>query len=85
MRQPPFGTAMAEVLLKLTNPTYSDGVWVSNGDRALFENRAMTYAVCQRLARGGYLDETINETGTASTYRVNSQGQLKAEELRYGR
>lgn len=80
MRRIPFGTAQTEVLLRITNPKWCDGAWAERGSPVLYENRAMTQAVCQSLAAHGLLDERID--GTSCIYTVNPLGQNKANQLR---
>lgn len=80
MRQLPFGTAQAEVLLKLASRPRAD--WSHPDGAVLYESRAMTDAVCQSLARHGLVDERRDDGH--SVYTVNKAGHRKARELRGG-
>lgn len=80
MAHVPFGTAEQEVLLKFTSARWSDGTWTLRGGIALYESRAWTDVICQRLVRHGYLDEII-ENG-AVLYTINQVGKEKAWEIR---
>lgn len=83
IRKPPFGTAEKEVLLKLTTPKrMREGLtsWSQKDGTALYDNRAMTEAVCQRLAALGLVDHAV-ENG-ANMYQVNSEGFSKANWIR---
>lgn len=82
MRRLPFGTAQAEVLLKLTSPKWGPS-WSKQDGFALYESRALTDAICQALVRHGFLDET--PIGTGVTYLVTDAGKRKAHELRLRR
>jgi hypothetical protein len=79
VRLPALGTAEKEVLLKLT--TAGDpGTWSRDDGSALYESRALTELLCQRLAVRGYLEETHD--GACTRYSVSSAGVSKAEQLR---
>lgn len=82
MRQLPFGTAEAEVLLKLTSPKWGPS-WSKQDGYALYESRALTEAICQGLVRHGFLDEAL--VGTGVTYLVTDDGMRKAHGLRLRR
>jgi hypothetical protein len=80
-RQLPFGTAHAEVLLKLTAAKRKEPVWrLKDGDALYDENRALTDAVCQGLVRHGFLDEKLEDN--SPVYTVTKAGKEKASELR---
>jgi len=81
-RRLPFGTAETEVLLKLTSATWGPD-WNNQDGRALYESRAMTDAVCQRLVQHGYLEET--PVGLKVTYLVTVEGKRKAQQIRQNR
>lgn len=76
MRQLPFGTAEREVLLKFTAPQWTDGTWSRTTGRSLYENRALTDAICQGLVRHGYLAETVKDG--VSHYTLTTAGQQQA-------
>lgn len=79
-RQLPFGTAQAEVLLKLTELCYTEPGWSLPDGAALYESRALTDALCRSLARHGLVDERLDDGHPV--YTVNKAGQRKAAELR---
>lgn len=79
-RKLPFGTAQAEVLLKLTSEHWQEPTWSLPNGTALYESRALTDAVCRSLARHGLLDERTD--GTHSVYAVNNAGYTRADQLR---
>lgn len=80
MAKLPFGTAQADVLLKLTSPRREEQTWSIRTGIALYESRALTDAVCQSLVRHGFLDEELRDSIPA--YTVTAAGQRKAHELR---
>lgn len=80
MKRPAFGTAHADVLLKLTSPHRAQPTWSLQDGTSLYESRAFTDILCQGLVRHGYLDEEFD--GKHSTYTVNLEGRYKAAELR---
>jgi len=79
-RKLPFGSAQRDVLLKLTDTHWSSGIWNEESGTTLFENKALTKAVCQQLAAHGFLDEKV--AGRFCIYTVNTVGQDKANQLR---
>jgi hypothetical protein len=79
MRQPSFGTADEEVLLKLA-PL---GSWNRRTGRPLYDCPAMTEAVCQKLVRHGFLRE--KPVGLTVTYTVTAAGENKAAAIRQSR
>jgi hypothetical protein len=79
MRTPPFGTAHAEVLLRITSGDYGES-WSLLDGTALYESRAHTDTLCQGLVRQGFLHETLQ--GTTPLYTVTTAGRRKAKELR---
>lgn len=79
-RQLPFGSAQQQVLLKLTDPRWSDGMWTEAHGTTLFENKALTKAVCQQLAAHGFVDEKVD--GRFCVYTVNNSGRTRADQLR---
>jgi hypothetical protein len=81
VRQPPIGTAGTQVLLKLA-ALPRDTCWSREDGTALYESRALTDAVCQRLVQSGYLTETLK--GTLSVYSINKAGRQKALEITMG-
>lgn len=80
MRRPPFGTAHAEVLVKLARRGKS---WSPQNGAALYENRLLTNAICQGLVLQGLLSEEFD--GITPTYTVTREGHNKAKQLRNGR
>lgn len=80
MRKPPFGTAQAEVLLKLTSPTRKEPIWYLKDSGVLYESRAMTHAICVGLLLHGFLDEKPD--GNSFVYSVTDAGFEKADRLR---
>lgn len=80
---PRLASSAAEVLLRLTSPKRDDDSWNAKDGVCLYESRALTEMVCQRLVRHGYLDEAHTDDGTV--YTVNQLGRHKADELRLAR
>lgn len=76
-RVPNMGSAEKVVLLKLTEN--GPGTWSCRDSRALYESRALTEMVCQRLVSRGYLDE-VRDNGKV-TYRLNQIGANAAHDL----
>lgn len=81
-RVPPFGTAHAEVLVRMASPQGANGRWSLKDGTALYENRALTDVLCQGLTQQGYLEADLD--GQCYSYRLSKAGQRKAEELRRG-
>lgn len=79
-RKPPFGTAMQDVLVKLTSPYRRGASWKRSSGETLYIAPALDEELCRGLAALGYLDETF--TDGSAIYRVNDAGKSKAEELR---
>lgn len=73
------GTAEKTVLLKLTQEGCS-GTWQYDGGRALYESRALTLSVCERLTLKDYLEE-MRDDGRIS-YTVTKAGRQEAAKLR---
>lgn len=75
---PNLGTAEKVVLLKLTSS--EGGTWTYRSGSALYETRALTELLLQRLVLRGYLDETLDRGHTL--YRVNAAGIKAAKKVR---
>ena len=79
-RLPKPGTAEKAVILKMTSPDRPVPSWSYKGGHTLYESRALTELLCQRLVIRGWLDE-IHEADCVR-YRVNGVGLEEAAKLR---
>lgn len=69
-----------DVLLRMTDPLGPTPAWSRRDGRALYESRALTELICQKLALREYLDETLKDG--RSVFRVNEKGHKAAGKLR---
>lgn len=73
------GSAEQEVLLRLTADGDS-GTWSLADGSKLYESRALTQMLCERLAVRGYLDE--KRLSAHTKYTVNAEGRKQAAIIR---
>jgi hypothetical protein len=65
----------------MTAPIHPVLSWSYKGGRTLYESRALTEMLCQRLVVRGWLDE-VHEDDGCIRYRVNGVGLEEAAKLR---
>ncbi len=76
-RRPPFGTAHKEVLARMGT---LGKPWNDFNGAALYENRALTKAVCEGLVLHGFLSKTVQDS-KVTVYTLTPAGRRKAEEI----
>lgn len=81
-QMPRLGSAEKVVLCALANSGEKQPSWSWKGGKSLYETRALTEMVCQRLVSRGYLDETYDDNGSV-TYRLNQIGANEAHNLAF--